>query len=119
MPVSSVPLKADVFHHFTSIRQSFGELDLLGGTQRPGDLSVRLGLDVPFGVARAERAPDQRVPRLESVQQSHFRPRVVFWHLSLQIEMQIGAQMRRTVIPHLKTILITSKLKVEIKIKMK
>ena len=27
------------------------------------DLSVGLGLDVPFGVAGAERAPDERVPR--------------------------------------------------------
>ena len=35
---------------------------------------------------------------LESVQQSHFGSRFVFWHFNLQIEMQIGAQMRRTVI---------------------
>ena len=33
--------------------------------------------------------------------------------------MQIGAQMRKTDIPHLKPILNTSKLKIEIQIEMK
>ena len=40
---------------------------------------------------------------LESVQQSGSQ--FAFWHFDLQIEMQIGAQMRRTGIPHLKPIL--------------
>ena len=56
---------------------------------------------------------------LESVQQSHFGSRFVFWHFNLQIEMQIGAQMRRTVILHSKPILSTSKLKIEMEIQMK
>ena len=33
--------------------------------------------------------------------------------------MQIGAQMRRTVVPHLKPILNASKLKIEMQIEMK
>ena len=41
----------DVFHLFSSIRQSLH------------DLPVRLGLDVLVVVAGAERAPDERVPR--------------------------------------------------------
>ena len=49
-------------------------------------------------------------PVLESVQQSHFGSPLTFRHSNLQIEMQIGAQMRRSVIPHLKPISNTSKL---------
>ena len=37
---------------------------------------------------------------LECVQQSHFGSRFSFWHFNFQIEMQIEAQMRGTVIPH-------------------
>ena len=46
----------------------------------------------------------------ESVQQSHFRSQFVLWHFNLPIEMQIGALMRRTDIPHLRPILNTLKL---------
>ena len=56
---------------------------------------------------------------LESVQQSHFGSRIAFWHFNLQIEMQIGAQMSRTVIPYLKPILNTSILKSKMQIEMK
>ena len=52
----------------------------------------------------------------ESVQQFHFVSQFAFHHFSLQIEMQIWAQMR-PVIPHLKPILNTSKLKIEIETK--
>ena len=45
----------------------------------------------------------------ESVKQSPFRSQFAFWHFKLQIEMKIGAQMRRTVIPYLKPILNTSR----------
>ena len=48
---------------------------------------------------------------LESVQQSHFGSQFSFRHFILQIEIKIGAQMRRTVIPYLKPILNTTKLK--------
>ena len=51
--------------------------------------------------------------RLESVQQSHFGSQFAFWNFHLQIEMQIGAYVRRTVIPHLKLILNTSKWEIE------
>ena len=44
---------------------------------------------------------------------------LAFRHFNLQIEMKIGAQTRRTVIPHLKPILNTSKLKIEMQIEMK
>ena len=40
-------------------------------------------------------------------------------HLNLKIEMQIGPQVRWTVIPNLKPILNTSKLKIEMQIEMK
>ena len=54
--------------------------------------------------------------RLESVQQSQIGSQFLFQHLcKLQIEMQIGAQKRRTVIPHLNI----SKLKIKIQIEMK
>ena len=56
---------------------------------------------------------------LESVRQSHFGSRFAFWHFNLQIEMQIGAQMSRTVIPYLKPILNTSILKSKMQIEMK
>ena len=56
---------------------------------------------------------------LECVQQSHFGSRFSFWHFNLQIEMQIEPQMRRTVIHYLKSILNTSKLKIEMQIEMK
>ena len=56
---------------------------------------------------------------LESVQWSHFGSLFAFWHFNLQIEIQIGAQMRRTVIPYLKPIMNTSELKIEIQIEMK
>ena len=60
-------------------------------------------------VADGEEPGHGEAVRLESVQQSHFGSRFGFWHFNLQI----GAQMRRTVIiPHLKTILNTSKLKI-------
>ena len=39
-------------------------------------------------------------------------------HLNLQIETRIGAQMRRTLIPHLKSLWKTSKIKIEMKIEM-
>ena len=54
-----------------------------------------------------------RVTCLKSVQEYHFGSQFAFQHFNFQIEMQIGAQMR-TVIPHLKPILDTSKLKIEI-----
>ena len=54
---------------------------------------------------------------LKSVQQSHLGSQFVFWQFNLQIELEIGVQMRRTVIPHLKPILNTSKLKIEIETK--
>ena len=60
-----------------------------------------------------------RTSGLESVQQSHVGSQCVFQHFNLQIEMQIWTQMRRTVIPHLKPILNTSKLKIELQIEMK
>ena len=47
---------------------------------------------------------------LESVQQSHFGSGFAFHHFNLPIEKQIGVQMRRTIVPHLKPILNTSKL---------
>ena len=56
---------------------------------------------------------------LQSVQQSHFGSRLAFRHFSLRIEIKIGAQMRLTVILHLKPILNTSKLKIEMQIEMK
>ena len=40
-------------------------------------------------------------------------------HFDLQIERQIGARIRRNVIPYLKPILNTSKLKIEMQIEMK
>ena len=54
-----------------------------------------------------------------SVQQSRSGSRHAFPHSNSQNEMQIGAQMRRTVVPHLKPILNASKLKIEIQIEMK
>ena len=45
--------------------------------------------------------------------------RISVCHFNLQIKMQIGAPMRRTVIPHLKLILKTYKLKIEMQIEMK
>ena len=53
------------------------------------------------------------VGQLEGVQQSHFGSQLEFQHFNFQIEIQIGAQMRRTVIPYLKPILNTSKLKIK------
>ena len=41
------------------------------------------------------------------------------WHFNLQIEMRIGDQMRRTIIPNLKPILNTSQLKTGVQILMK
>ena len=46
---------------------------------------------------------------LGSIQQSRAGYRYAFCHCNSQNEMQIGAQMRMTVIPHLKPILNTSK----------
>ena len=46
---------------------------------------------------------------LGSIQQSRAGYRYAFWHCNSQNEMQIGAQMRMTVIPHSKPILNTSK----------
>ena len=42
-----------------------------------------------------------------------------FGIFKLKIERKIGSRMRRTVIPHLKPILNTSKLKIEMQIEMK
>ena len=56
---------------------------------------------------------------LESVQQSRFGSRFASQHFNLQIEMQIGAQMRRTVILILKPISNTSNLKIEMQIETK
>ena len=53
-----------------------------------------------------------------SVQQSHFGSGLAFWHFYLQIEMQIRAQMRMTVLPHLKPIWNTSKLNFDMQIEM-
>ena len=49
---------------------------------------------------------------LESVQLSHFGSRFAVWHFNLQIEMLNRVQMRKTVIPYLKPIFYTSKLKI-------
>ena len=49
---------------------------------------------------------------LKSVQQSHFRSWFAFWHFNLQI----GAQMRGPVAPHVKPL---RKLKIEMQIEMK
>ena len=57
--------------------------------------------------------------KLESVQQSHYRSRFAFRHFNFRIEMQIGAQMRRTVILHWKPVLNSSKLKIKIQNEMK
>ena len=57
------------------------------------------------------------VDTLESVQQSHFGSQFTFWHFSFQIEIQTGAQMRRTAILDLKPILNTSKLKIKCKLR--
>ena len=62
-----------------------------------------------------EGEEDVPVLVLEGVQQSYFGSQFAFWHFNLQIKMPIGAQMR-TFIPHLKPILDTSKLKIEIQI---
>ena len=59
---------------------------------------------------------DVVVEELESVQQSHFGSEFAYVR---QLNWQIGALMRRAVIPHLKRILITSKLKIEMQIDMK
>ena len=56
---------------------------------------------------------------LDRVQQSHFRSQFGFQHFDLQIEIQIGIQMRRIVISHLKPILNTSKFKIEMQIEIK
>ena len=60
---------------------------------------------------RVRRRPRRRLRcrLLKSVQKSRFRSRFAFCRLNLQIEMLIGAHMRRTFIPHLKPILNTSK----------
>ena len=70
-----------------------------------GALDVVLHLppedDLDDGLADVVLAPHVQLLQLEGVQQSHFGSHFVFRHFKLQIEMQIGAQMR-TVVPHLK-----------------
>ena len=79
-------------------------------------------MDLHVGVDRGG-APDGEgrvsVLGLESVQQSHFGSRFVFQHFNLQIDIEIGALMKRTVIPHLKPILNTSNLKIAMQTAMK
>ena len=65
------------------------------------------------------KATKNQLLRLESDQQSHFGSQFAFMHFNLKIEMQIGTQMRKTVIPNLKPILNTLKLKIEVQIDMK
>ena len=69
------------------------------------------------GDRREPVAPQES--HLGSVQQSYFGSQFAFRHFDLQIDMQIGAQMKRTVIPHLKPNLNTSKLTIEMQIEMK
>ena len=63
------------------------------------------------------------VPKEEPLDVSPERPgeclTVPFRPYNLEIEMRIGAQMRRTVILHLKPNLNTSKLNIEMQIEMK
>ena len=77
----------------------------------------------PQAVAELARrvAPDADVDEAEPGECSTvpFWISVAFWHFNWRIEMQIEAQMRRTVIPHLKPILNTSELKVEMQFEMK
>ena len=62
----------------------------------------RKGVDEGDGPGSGGGCPVELCPDgvLESVQQSHFGSPLAFQHLNLKIEMQIGAQMGRTVIPH-------------------
>ena len=96
LPVDAVLVELDL-EEVVDARRLHGVLDVLVG-RPPGEVA-----DV----------------YLQRVQQSHFGCRLAFRHFDLQIEEQIGAQMRRTIIPHLKPILITSKLKIEIQINIK
>ena len=59
------------------------------------------------------------VPFQKELLQPHFGPQFAFRHFDLQIETQIWAQRRRRVIPHLKPIVNTSKLMIEIQIERK
>ena len=76
----------------------------------------------PQAVAELARrvAPDADVDEAEPGECSTvpFWISVAFWRFNWRIEMQIEAQMRRTVIPHLKPIANTSKLKTEMQIEM-
>ena len=60
--------------------------------------------DVDGRVEERLPLPDGDEDDLEGVQRSHFGSQFAYRHFNLLIEMQIGAQMRRTVIPRLKPI---------------
>ena len=60
--------------------------------------------DVDGRVEERLPLPDGDEDDLEGVQRSHFGSRFAYRYFKLQIEMQIWAQMRRTVIPRLKPI---------------
>ena len=113
-----------VAHNLRDITYKSTTLTKVGGCRkvrsRGGGPVVICGRG-PRPVARRRRTRREGVETrvLESVQQSHFRSQFTFRHFNLQIEMEIGDQMRRTVIPHLKLILHTSKLKIEMQIETK
>ena len=62
------------------------------------------------GFSSAALSSSLGLPLLECVQQSHFGSEFAFRHFNLIIEMQIGAQVRRIGILHLKNIWNTPKI---------
>ena len=84
---------------------------LVGHDQRDGEVGAH--------VARRHGVLAAALSHLEGVQQSHFGSGFSFRHFKWQIGMEIGAQMRRAVILHLRPILKTSKLKIKMQIEVK
>ena len=102
-----------LLHEVVQDEEAEDDLEGCEGVIRGRDVADELdGVEERVGhdaAGRGELEAEFDDAELESVQQSHFGSQFVFWNFNLQIEMQIGAQMRRTVIPHLKPILNTSK----------
>ena len=85
--------------------------DAVGGGEDVDVVDERAAAELPVAVEDGRHEGELVVPRHppvhdvrrgrrrqpgESVQQSHFGSRFTLGHFNLQIEMQIGAQMRRT-----------------------
>ena len=60
-----------------------------------GEVNVPFDVVTVNGVGEVDVAVPVEDVDLESVQQSRYGSQLAFWHFNLQIEVQIGTQMRR------------------------